>query len=856
MSGYNRNGHSNRGGRGRGRHYGHQQPQEQIPRNVEVRRGMFNLAEEPEFSPVDSLERKIAYIRNSIKDDYKAIVEGFQIGITQQPFKMPYWAVLLSLVTGPTNVESDVPWPNKILEDLVKNFQSYLDKLKWRELRLYLQFFAHLTVIGLITPESMLSQLSSFANVLDEPGVSYERAAMAAICVGEALLRAGSVLSMYSESSVSSILRALEAFTASLSTAATLSRPVVLQHSSERPHSNAQFDCLVSALRELEEDNFSYPAVLLCPQDDFPKLKDMEPSFELPLILVPPEIAHVDEETSVAAPVVRHRELPIVWVHLFEVEPSIIPTRAGGYLLRSAYDDVIDIYEINRKEAARILLDIDRWFTRGTFRTRLAPGSVDEATTGVQLELSVMETVLSNMLILPQPKHKPAYYHALITEVCKLSAATIGPAVGKSIRKIYGLLGEGLDVELARRFSDWFAVHMSNFAYQWVWKEWIPDLQLDINHPKRTFMRRTLELEIRLSYYDRIMKTLPEPMQSPDAQVMPTEVPGYDFEYESSSNSYYTAAETLQKKMKEKTAPSLAETSVYVDTIRTDLISSGLSDSHAASRTRSITMQCLLVLGSRSFSHFLNAIERYISILHTLSNTTDAKFEMLEIVSTFWRRNRQMILIVFDKLMQYQVVDPSDVVSWAFEGGGLGEKGDGLSTFQWELMRIALDKSNGRVSIAQRRVINQRKIDEEAMARAKAKEAGNEGMDVDDIAAVPDGPVEESADMQKQTRAHQILVTEQKAVLSRSVDKFVTVLGLTDEYLSEDAWNNRSSWTRAQWDAIETWGWFRHFTRNYAPHLRVYKESLSVAYLSRIPAERPSGALMREIWSIAIDQEF
>lgn len=204
-------------------------------------------------------------------------------------------------------------------------------------------------------------------------------------------------------------------------------------------------------------------------------------------------------------------------------------------------------------------------------------------------------------------------------------------------------------------------------------------------------------------------------------------------------NTYYTAATALQEKMKERSPTSLAEASVYVDTMRTELIASGLSDSRAASRTRSITMQCLLVLGARSFSHFLNAIERYINILHTLSNTPDAKFEMLEIVSTFWRRNRQMILIVFDKLMQYQVVDPSDVVSWAFEGGGLGEKGDGLSTFQWELMRIALDKTNGRVSIAQRRVINQRKLDEEAMAKAKAKEAADGGMDVDDIALATDG---------------------------------------------------------------------------------------------------------------------
>jgi nuclear cap-binding protein subunit 1 len=53
-------------------------------------------------------------------------------------------------------------------------------------------------------------------------------------------------------------------------------------------------------------------------------------------------------------------------------------------------------------------------------------------------------------------------------------------------------------------------------------------------------MRRALELEIRLSYYDRIMKTLPEQMQTPDAQVMPAEVPGYDFEYEASCESRIT----------------------------------------------------------------------------------------------------------------------------------------------------------------------------------------------------------------------------------------------------------------------------------------------------------------------------
>jgi hypothetical protein len=60
----------------------------------------------------------------------------------------------------------------------------------------------------------------------------------------------------------------------------------------------------------------------------------------------------------------------------------------------------------------------------------------------------------------------------------------------------------------------------------------IPDLSLTIQHPKRAFMRRALEFEIRLSYHDRILKTLPEDMQAPDAHTIGEQAPGPDFEYD------------------------------------------------------------------------------------------------------------------------------------------------------------------------------------------------------------------------------------------------------------------------------------------------------------------------------------
>lgn len=60
----------------------------------------------------------------------------------------------------------------------------------------------------------------------------------------------------------------------------------------------------------------------------------------------------------------------------------------------------------------------------------------------------------------------------------------------------------------------------------------IPDLSLPVQHPRRAFMRRAVEFEIRLSYHDRIMKTLPESMQSSDAYIISEQAPGPAYEYE------------------------------------------------------------------------------------------------------------------------------------------------------------------------------------------------------------------------------------------------------------------------------------------------------------------------------------
>lgn len=65
----------------------------------------------------------------------------------------------------------------------------------------------------------------------------------------------------------------------------------------------------------------------------------------------------------------------------------------------------------------------------------------------------------------------------------------------------------------------------------------VPELVLSASHPKRAFMRRLAELEVRLAYHDRILDTLPEVMAAPDAGVLPSEAPEPVWPYEREGGS-------------------------------------------------------------------------------------------------------------------------------------------------------------------------------------------------------------------------------------------------------------------------------------------------------------------------------
>lgn len=192
-------------------------------------------------------------------------------------------------------------------------------------------------------------------------------------------------------------------------------------------------------------------------------------------------------------------------------------------------------------------------------------------------------------------------------------------------------------------------------------------------------------------------------------------------------NPYHDSAEQLLNLLRGRAKAD--EVVDHLESLKNQINDASEGSANVDSVARSIVVQSLLHIGSRSFSHFLNAIERYLPVLRKIAVDSNEKSEVLQSVEAFWRQNPLMVRIVFDKLMQYQIVDPSDVITWAFLPSNDAEKVVRIDTFRWEIVEGALDKANGRVVVSRKKVAALRKEQDDTRARETA--GGNMEVDAD-----------------------------------------------------------------------------------------------------------------------------
>ncbi|KAL8642687.1 MAG: hypothetical protein Q9228_000655 [Teloschistes exilis] len=348
---------------------------------------------------------------------------------------------------------------------------------------------------------------------------------------------------------------------------------------------------------------------------------------------------------------------------------TVPPTSSiASSILRDSLIDTINTLDYNRNATAKFLIDLDCYFAPDTFVKRATPfdrlREIEEGKSTWKPEDVAVDAVFSQLLQLPNPEHKLVYYHAVLTESCKIAPAAIAPSLGRAIRYLYRNV-DTMDLELEYRFMDWFCHHLSNFGFTWKWTEWVDDVELPIVTPKKAFIVGALEKEIRLSFAQRIRGTLPDPYQALISEAKEKDTP--DFKYNSDrelfpETPYAPHGREILRLLRSKAPDS--ELEPHLASIESEASSLGVAEPLVPSTDAYMTAICFI--GSKSLSHVLSCIERCKERLLSLGPQSDAaRRQIITSVMEYWKEKPGIGVNVVDKLLNYTILTPASVVDWA-----------------------------------------------------------------------------------------------------------------------------------------------------------------------------------------------
>jgi nuclear cap-binding protein subunit 1 len=242
-----------------------------------------------------------------------------------------------------------------------------------------------------------------------------------------------------------------------------------------------------------------------------------------------------------------------------------------------------------------------------------------------------------------------------------------------------------MDVESLTIFTKWFAHHLSNFDYKWLWEQW-KNIQ---NKEQNNFISEVLSNCIRLSYYARIEQITPHELH----HLLPEKKePHPPWERDDDDNDDSTRISLVSKKllskMQKKDPVDVVIQWLDGDSQEEDNTHTIVKDLSSNERVN-IIINCLLIVGKKSFSHLLSSLERYEDFIPKYIINKEARLQALKSLIQCWETSPQQIIICADKFQTYQIVTPITIVEWFFSPSSRK-----LYTKQWpwELLYATFDK--------------------------------------------------------------------------------------------------------------------------------------------------------------------
>ncbi|CAG8539323.1 2155_t:CDS:10, partial [Scutellospora calospora] len=703
--------------------------------------------------------------------------------------ELPMKTFIYGTLVGLVNVKRpDIG--SAIVKMTAQTLQQCLNEGNWRKAK-----FA-LTNANVILPRTMLDIYDDLLTTLDEPNVKLYRADTIVYIVLSTLPFVASQLSERSPEMFDSILSKIERYFENRERVITeIGGSVVLHSVMPYIGSNLPYDQV--DIQNLRRNGWECK-ILLKPWSDYDSVLVTSDQHEVDKFIV----------TEHSYKLCNSLPVPLFRIFVGLEDETIIDshktTDISYFLIRDIIDDIIEIYEINRKECTKYLKDLAYNFASGTFVEKDTTTSIPKPIVKVKDEPDIK--------IEPDIDTSPDKWEINNSDEANASSSSnqgiigfkleqiivefrgwLSLYLGKAIGILFDRLGV-MDVECCYRFWNWFAHHLSNFGFVWNWKDWEATLQLDPLHPKVCFIRETLEKTIRYSYYDRIRSTIPEEFFT----LFPTAEPSTNFRYEDPDHRLHDFATNLISKLRSKNPNS--DIQAHLDEVGKSF--PDLPAKEKEQTIRDLFVQCVLMLGSKSFSHVLNVIERYLQILQSLNESYDARLHTVKIVAEFWVNNTQFLGILLDKLLNYRVIDAIAVISWLFADEM--EK-DIARSYMWEIMKNTINKVISRV----KQVTSKR----ETVLNPQTEVAG-QGIDIT-------SEEDKKINVQELHTIENTLNTvtrEQNEVLLKMVQMFVTLLDNKLKIYQKQGITDPMSQLWFWW----AYGFFKEIGRTYQPQISTF----------------------------------
>ncbi|KAF9128208.1 Component of the cap-binding complex (CBC) [Mortierella sp. 14UC] len=805
---YDRNERYEKGGRG-----GHnRRPYDRPPRHdqrdreqervqdelgdIEKRLGGLIIRVGDKITP--TLETNLNTLAGILDNDYAkhsaTILKSLKACILELPMKSAIYGTLTGLLnaknaeTGGTIV--------KMSSDLL---QESLAKYQWRNVKLLLRFFGELVNSNVILPTTLLQVMEQLLVVLEEPTVLRARADCAVFCVLATLPWCAADIHDRNPHDFEKILGRIEDYMTAREEGDGVEGFEITKVFKDSLCPYVQEESLTllwKQIQNLQKEDWDV-SILIRPSQTFDAVLGMSSQHELPTFSFPEH----DASSSYYLP------SPLLRIFLEEGEQASQlpdPYSISHFIVHDNLTDVLCLFEINRKECAKYLFMVQYSYVIGTFADSSAPpaaaaaGATDMETdnppAGWSVDQLLAEVVFTELFRLPRPEFKTVYYSSLLVEICKSFPDSFPTALAKAISKLYERL-PSMDIECAHRFWTWLSHHLSNFGYLWNWADWSAALEQPFNHSQCVFIRETLEKAIRLSYFERIKEALPEEFQ----KFIPSEAPGPSWKFESPDHPYHAMASAVLNSLRAKN--SIEQIEQTLESMKNAPRLESLTANEREDFIRELFTECVLMLGSKSFSHVLNVIERYLTILQRMNSTPEARLHTVKIVAQFWKNNTQFMGILLDKMLNYRVVDAIAIVKWVFEPEVW--QNEWHRSFVWDILKNTLNKVISRVG----------------QVKDKLSEV------VKEFNATPPTQTKEVVEGVENTLS--IVNREQKEVFLIMYQKFVQVLQSQVRELESSGQDVDDS----RWWQIGL-GWFLELGRRYSKEVTTFSTTLEAIVFS------------------------